>query len=714
MAYAIGTLKFQLVAVAAALIGCSTLCRAGEFSFTPLGYGLPNAAGLALANISGDGKTLVGTSYFDLTDAGYGSARAWVWTAEAGFQELSRLNNAQYTDAVCVNYNGSLVGGSSKSQPVLWSSGVIDPIDSAGGNAAVYKMSDSGKVLLGSNPAGEVYWLTDRVMHSLDSVSGGGTSAMSRDGQTLVGARGTFDHTTGTSTGQPMVWNNFAPHFLPVPFGCESAYAESCSADGSIIYGSTRNPNTVFRYFNNSFEDLGVDFHPQVCSADGSIVLGHELSSAGGAVVLWSRSTGMVRLQEFLQNHGADVSGWTLVRAVLSADGTTIAGQGINPQGRDEIWLATIDINPNAVDDVFVVDTGGRASGNVLANDRNEFQPVATLVSAPAHAVSFALNANGTFTYDPGTFSGLDKFTYRFTSDGKTSNVAVVNLYCHPILGVTVSPATVTGSVSSLGGVTLGYAAPTGGLTVPLTSSNPAVALVPASVAFLAGKTVRSFGITTKPVAAVTQVTISATVRGITKSNNITVVPPELLSLSLVNRTLPSGNRLLMKITLTGKTPEGGAAVNLTSSSSAMPVQPQAIIPEGANSVYVAVKCPTVAKTLSLTFTATYRGVTKSAPFSVVPASLLSIGTDASVKSGGEVLKVTVKLDGTAPSTGATVSLSSSDPAVVPLPASTVVAFGVTYKIFNVSVGHPATATKVTLTATYRGVAQSAIVQVQP
>ena len=47
--------------------------------------------------------------------------------------------------------------------------------------------------------------------------------------------------------------------------------------------------------------------------------------------------------------------------------------------------------------------------------------------------------------------------------------------------GVSVSPATVLGGVSSTGTVTLDYPAPTGGAAVALTSSNTAAAQVPAS-----------------------------------------------------------------------------------------------------------------------------------------------------------------------------------------------------------------------------------------
>ena len=96
---------------------------------------------------------------------------------------------------------------------------------------------------------------------------------------------------------------------------------------------------------------------------------------------------------------------------------------------------------------------------------------------------------------------------------------------CQP--GVTVSsvslnPATVTGGASSTGTVTLSSAAPAGGVVVTLTSSNTAVATVPASVTVAAGATSATFTVTTLAVSGTTSVTISGTYSG-TQSATLTV-----------------------------------------------------------------------------------------------------------------------------------------------------------------------------------------------
>jgi hypothetical protein len=76
-----------------------------------------------------------------------------------------------------------------------------------------------------------------------------------------------------------------------------------------------------------------------------------------------------------------------------------------------------------------------------------------------------------------------------------------------------------------VGTVTLTAAAPPGGAVVTLSSSNSAVATVPASVTVAAGVTSASFtGSTAACVSTV--VTISGTYEGVTRSAGLTVSPP--------------------------------------------------------------------------------------------------------------------------------------------------------------------------------------------
>ncbi|MCK7490009.1 MAG: hypothetical protein MZU79_07145 [Anaerotruncus sp.] len=92
--------------------------------------------------------------------------------------------------------------------------------------------------------------------------------------------------------------------------------------------------------------------------------------------------------------------------------------------------------------------------------------------------------------------------------------------------GVSVSPVTVPGGVSSTGTVTLDNPAPTGGAVVALTSSHTAAAQVPASVTVPAGATTATFTATTSSVAYDTAVTITALYNSVSRTASLTVRAP--------------------------------------------------------------------------------------------------------------------------------------------------------------------------------------------
>ena len=105
---------------------------------------------------------------------------------------------------------------------------------------------------------------------------------------------------------------------------------------------------------------------------------------------------------------------------------------------------------PVANDDAYQVVGGATlspAAPGVLGNDTDpDSDPLtAQLVAGPTHAGSFALNADGSFTYVPGEdFAGTDTFTYRASDGQTTSNVATVTITVRA--GCGGMPATVVGT----------------------------------------------------------------------------------------------------------------------------------------------------------------------------------------------------------------------------------------------------------------------------
>ena len=123
---------------------------------------------------------------------------------------------------------------------------------------------------------------------------------------------------------------------------------------------------------------------------------------------------------------------------------------------------------------------------------------------------------------------------------------------------VSVNPTSVVGPASSNGTVTLTAAAPTGGTLVTLTSSNTAVATVPASVTVAPGATSASFTINTVSVSATNAVVISASFNGVPRSATLTVTavpPPTLDTVSItLDEYVVSKKQLRVQATSTSTT----------------------------------------------------------------------------------------------------------------------------------------------------------------
>jgi probable HAF family extracellular repeat protein len=82
-------------------------------------------------------------------------------------------------------------------------------------------------------------------------------------------------------------------------------------------------------------------------SADRSVVVGFGTSASGYEAFIWDETNGMQNLQNYLVSLGLgdELTGWTLRSAYgISADGLTIIGYGINPDGNYEAWRAVVPV----------------------------------------------------------------------------------------------------------------------------------------------------------------------------------------------------------------------------------------------------------------------------------------------------------------------------------------------------------------------------------
>ena len=154
-------------------------------------------------------------------------------------------------------------------------------------------------------------------------------------------------------------------------------------------------------------------------------------------------------------------------------------------------------------------------------------------------------------------------------------------------LNLNLSEATIdSGNPVPSNTVTLSFPAPRGGAAVSLSSSNPAVASVPAAVTIAAGsKASPAFSIVTAGVDASTPVTLSATFNGVISTVILTVNPAVLQSLTLSPATVIGGQSTTANFaTLDGQSPPAGAILALASANPAIAAVPASIqIPAYAN-----------------------------------------------------------------------------------------------------------------------------------
>ena len=123
-------------------------------------------------------------------------------------------------------------------------------------------------------------------------------------------------------------------------------------------------------------------------------------------------------------------------------------------------------------------------------------------------------------------------------------------------------------------------------------------------------------------------------------------------------------------------------------------------------------------QTPPVTITASYNGATRTASLTVTPAgaavSLQQITVSPASVTGGSNTSAFVSLSGAAPTGGALVSLSSSNPAVVGVPPNVTVGAGSTAAGFTVTTAAVSSATSVTITASYNGTSVTATATVTP
>ena len=264
-----------------------------------------------------------------------------------------------------------------------------------------------------------------------------------------------------------------------------------------------------------------------------------------------------------------------------------------------------------------------------------------------------------------------------------------------PILyGMSLSDESVVGGTSVNATVTLQSAAPPGGTTIRLVSSDPNIVRTPATVFIPAGATDVDFAIPTSAVSVATRVIIETgtDVDGYRAPQTwLTVTPPgspqpppSLSSLTLSNSTVLAGGTVTGTLRLTSPAPAGGAVVRLQGSMEGQVIVPASVtIPAGSiSATFTTTPAPETPFPRWVFIQGSYgtSGGLQARILEIDPASgqatLLAIGPASQDLIGGHSGRASVALVIPAPAGGGTVSLTTDNPSVIHVPASVTIPEG--------------------------------------
>src|SRR5262249_13100677 len=347
----------------------------------------------------------------------------------------------------------------------------------------------------------------------------------------------------------------------------------------------------------------------------------------------------------------------------------------------------------------------GGAAVPLSSNNAVATVPSSVTVAGGATTATFTINTS------PGTAPTPASITATFGGVQKSATLTVVPLQAS---GVSLNPATVVGGNPSTGTVTLNGSALAGGASVALSSSNTAVAGVPASVTVLAGNNSATFTITTSTVTSSTPVTITADFGGGQPAATLTVAPL-LGSLALDPTTVVGGNPSTGTVALNGPAPAGGTAVALASTNAAASVPASVTVPAGASSVSFTVTTSTVSAAVSGSIPASFGGAQQSASLTVVPLQVTGFTLNPTSVVGGNLTIGTVLLNGPVPSAGGAVVTLTSGNSAASVPSSVTIGKGGVSANVAISTSSSVTTTVTgPITASYNGSSASATLTVVP
>jgi len=352
-----------------------------------------------------------------------------------------------------------------------------------------------------------------------------------------------------------------------------------------------------------------------------------------------------------------------------------------------------------------------------------------SVVQVPPTVAIAAGNSSNSFTITSSPVAIATTVQVDATAGGVTKS-AFINVAPDPnapplLASVTLAAASVVGGNSVSGTVFLNGTAPAGGVSVTLSTSN-LVARPQPVVTVPAGAGSAGFTVTTSAVTANSPVTITASFGAASRSASLTVTrnaapPPTPGTPSLLS---PADQASVAQPILFDWSDTANAATYLIqisssnnfttlASSQTVSVSQATITGLPVQQLFWRVRAVNSAGVAG-PFSAARRFTAKAAPPPPPVASLSTVSVAPTSVVGGSSSQGTVTLTAGAPAGGAIVTLSSSNTAVVSLPASVTVAAGATSANFGMTTTGVTAATSVTIGGAFGGATRTAILSVNP
>ncbi|HSH93639.1 MAG TPA: hypothetical protein VK968_05805, partial [Roseimicrobium sp.] len=251
------------------------------------------------------------------------------------------------------------------------------------------------------------------------------------------------------------------------------------------------------------------------------------------------------------------------------------------------------------------------------------------------------------------------------------------------------------------GTLRINFPAPAGGFPVNITCEDPSAATFPASITIPEGKDVAYLPVQTTPSSTQRIVIFNVVGGPLSGTTDLVIRGNALGRIEFTPAEVFGGTKVGLKATLPDPAPAGGVTVNLIGINDQLVCPSSMIVPQGETTATILVGTKRQATHVSVGLTAYVAGSYPKVPYvKLLAATPLSLVPSDANPVGGSTVPVTLTLTG--PSTGHTVQLVSTDPAVS-VPATVSVAAGAKTVTFDAVTSTVTAPTSVTLKAKLNG-----------